>query len=330
MLQLLRFQTIRQMRSFSTVRMIDIRDNLDSWKSKLNDAGVGDIDFNLKCIVAHVIKKNFSTVNKYEDVQMSQDQYKEFERLVECRIARMPLQYILGEWDFMDMTLKMQPTVFIPRPETEEFVRLLLEKFDNEKPFNLLEVGCGCGAISLAILHRMKNATCIALERSAIATKLALENAKLQNLANRFSVYLHTTTKESLVPEELKNSKFDIVISNPPYVKNSEFPMLQPEVKVYENSNALLGGTDGLHVARSVCDVASNHLVPGGKLWMELGSSHPPLVQTIINSQYEGRLEYLRGYKDQYKQERFVEIQKVIDFSRILEDDQLRFTYTSF
>ncbi|XP_055851655.1 MTRF1L release factor glutamine methyltransferase [Episyrphus balteatus] len=330
MFKLFKLQTVRQMRTFSTARMVDIRDSLDSWKSKLNEAGVGDIDFNLKCIVAHVIKKNFSTVNKYEDVQMSEDEYKEFERLVECRIARMPLQYILGEWDFMDMTLKMQPTVFIPRPETEEFVRLLLEKFDKEKPFTLLEVGCGCGAISLAILHRMKNATSVALERSAIATKLAIENAKLQNLDDRFTAYLHTTTKEALVPEELKNSKFDFVISNPPYVKNSEFPLLQPEVKVYENSNALIGGQDGLHVARSVCDVASNHLVTGGKLWMELGSSHPPLVQTIINTQYEGRLQYLNGYKDQYKQERFVEIAKVYDFSRTLEEDQLQFTYTSF
>ncbi|XP_055906662.1 MTRF1L release factor glutamine methyltransferase [Eupeodes corollae] len=330
MFKLLKLQTLRQIRTFSKARVVNIRNNLDTWKSKLNEAGVGDIDFNLKCIVAHVTKKNFNTVPIYEDVQMSEDEYKEFERLVECRIARMPLQYILGEWDFMDMTLKMQPTVFIPRPETEEFVRLLLEKFDNEKPFTLLEVGCGCGAISLAILHRMKNAECIALERSAIATKLALENAKLQNLDHRFSVYLHTTTKESLVPEELKDSKFDIVISNPPYVKNSEFALLQPEVKVYENSNALIGGQDGLHVARSVCDVASNHLVPGGKLWMELGSSHPPLVQTIINTQYEGKLQYLNGYKDQYKQERFVEIMKVNDFSRTIEEDRLQFTYTSF
>lgn len=79
----------------------------------------------------------------------------------------------------------------------------------------------------------------------------------------------------------------------------------------YENFNALDGGPDGLRVARLILDLACIHLHPDGKLWMELGSDHPPLVKTIIAMQYEDRLRYIAGHKDQYDRERFVEIMKI-------------------
>lgn len=79
----------------------------------------------------------------------------------------------------------------------------------------------------------------------------------------------------------------------------------------FENLNALDGGPDGLRIARLVLDCACVHLKSGGKLWLELGSEHPPLVKTIINLQYEGRLRFINSYLDQYKRDRFVEIEKV-------------------
>lgn len=81
-------------------------------------------------------------------------------------------------------------------------------------------------------------------------------------------------------------------------------------ISSYENLNALDGGPDGLRVARLVFNLACEHLRPGGKMWLELGEDHPPLVQTIMETQYEGRLRYIAGYKDQYKRNRFVEIEK--------------------
>lgn len=79
----------------------------------------------------------------------------------------------------------------------------------------------------------------------------------------------------------------------------------------YENLNALDGGPDGLRIARLVFDCACKHLRPGGKLWLELGNDHPVLVKTIMNLQYENRLRFIEGYKDQYKRDRFVQIEKV-------------------
>ncbi|XP_023304938.2 MTRF1L release factor glutamine methyltransferase [Lucilia cuprina] len=293
-------------------QLIDVTKALEGWDNKLKEAGVGDIEFNLKCLVAHVLKRKFNTLPNYNNVQFNGKQLKEFERLCEARCARMPLQHILGEWDFMDITLKTAPTVFIPRPETEEFVAKVIDVYRNvQEPIDMLEVGCGSGAMSLAILHALPNVKCTGVERSKAATALAWENAKYLKLHDRFKIFNHTTAENDYLPKELEGRKFDVIISNPPYVKTEEFALLQPEVKLYENLNALDGGPDGLRIARLVFDCACEHLKSGGKLWLELGSEHPPLVKTIMNLQYEGRLRFVSSFMDQYQRDRFVEIEKV-------------------
>lgn len=88
-------------------------------------------------------------------VKLSKSQCEHFERLCECRMARMPVQYIIGEWDFCEMVLKMTPPVFIPRPETEELVELILQQCDDAIGMRFMEIGCGSGAISLALLNAL-------------------------------------------------------------------------------------------------------------------------------------------------------------------------------
>ncbi|XP_067625480.1 MTRF1L release factor glutamine methyltransferase [Eurosta solidaginis] len=291
---------------------IEITKALENWPEKLRKAGVGGIDFNLKCFVAHVLKRKFNTLKNYNDLRFTERQLQEFERLCEARCARMPLQYILGEWDFLDLTLKMSPSVFIPRPETEEFVTKIIEAYrDVKQPINMFEFGCGSGAMSLSILHALPNVRSTAIDCGSAATGLARENAKILGLDNRFTVYHHTMEEDRYVPGELINETYDLIIGNPPYVKSEEFPLLQPEVIIYENLKALDGGPDGLRVARLVFNFACENLRPGGKLWLELGEDHPPMVQTIMETRYEGCLRFIAGYKDQCKRNRFVEIEKI-------------------
>lgn len=102
-----------------------------------------DVDFQLRTLAA---KKT---------LVLTEAQLARFEQLCECRAARMPIQYIIGEWDFCDLLLKMVPPVFIPRPETEELVELILQQFDSKFSTRFMEIGCGSGAISLALLHAL-------------------------------------------------------------------------------------------------------------------------------------------------------------------------------
>lgn len=92
---------------------------------------------------------------KTKQWKLTSAQIQRFEELCECRMARMPIQYIIGEWDFRDLTLEMKPPVFIPRPETEELVELILQQFDSKRAMRFLEIGCGSGAISLALLKSL-------------------------------------------------------------------------------------------------------------------------------------------------------------------------------
>lgn len=102
-----------------------------------------------------VLHFQLKTATSKKTLVLNEEQLARFEQLCECRAARMPIQYIIGEWDFCDLVLKMIPPVFIPRPETEELVELILQQFDSKQSMRFMEIGCGSGAISLALLHAL-------------------------------------------------------------------------------------------------------------------------------------------------------------------------------
>lgn len=102
-----------------------------------------------------ILHFQLETATSEKTFVLNKEQLARFEQLCECRAARMPIQYIIGEWDFCDLVLKMIPPVFIPRPETEELVELILQQFDSKQSMRFMEIGCGSGAISLALLHAL-------------------------------------------------------------------------------------------------------------------------------------------------------------------------------
>lgn len=155
----------------------------------------------------------------------------------------MPVQYIIGEWDFRDIKLKLEPPIFIPRPETEQLVDLVLEKILNESTKStksIMEIGCGSGAISLAILHSSKNnnINIVAIDANPRACKLTRKNAQsLSLLDDRFEVINASLEKDGTIMNKtndevgyLNEAKFDLIVSNPPYIPTSTLFELQPEV----------------------------------------------------------------------------------------------------
>lgn len=151
---------------------------IDKWKQKFAEENITEIDTSIQHILEHVIEKEkvssskillqklvndifllfpqpLSELKSDQQITLTEAQLQRFEKLCECRMARMPVQYIIGEWDFCDLVLKMVPPVFIPRPETEELVELILQQCDDNLTMRFLEIGCGSGAISLALLHAL-------------------------------------------------------------------------------------------------------------------------------------------------------------------------------
>lgn len=165
--------------------------------------------------------------------------------MLQKRAEGIPLQYILQYVEFCSLRLKVIPGVFIPRPETELLVEEVLHYIDKRSnfsyPINLLDLGTGTGAVLLSLLKEIKDAYGIGIDKNSLALSLAKENAFLNNIDNAAFLEGDIFFPEKFVFSE----KFDIIVSNPPYIPNNEIKNLQREVK-YEPLLALNGGEDGL------------------------------------------------------------------------------------
>lgn len=283
-------------------------------------------------IIAHVLDLSGpGEVGNHQNSALNEAQMAKIEQLCQCRLARMPIQYIVREWDFRDLTLKMVPPVFIPRPETEELVELILQQMDTQRETLFLEIGCGTGAISLSLLkHAPKvrlivlfccqpglsfpllctQSSAIAIDQSRYACELTRENAETVGLHERLRIFKHKVVDD--LPAGLGGQQFDMIVSNPPYVPSVLIPTLDPEVKIYEDLRALDGGNDGLTVIKAILRIAGRHLAKDGVLWLEVDSTHPPIIEEFLSKHGELMgLRFLASYKDLFQKDRFVEIAKL-------------------
>jgi release factor glutamine methyltransferase len=234
-----------------------------------------------------------------------------FERMTARRLAREPVQYILGEWDFRELTLALRPPVLIPRPETEELVGHVLQAHGGGgcAPLRLLDVGCGSGAIGLALLHALPRATCEAIDVCDVATALASENAERCGVDARYRASLVPGGVRAYAPAA---ADFDVVVSNPPYIPADDMAALEAEVAAHEDERALCGGVDGLDVVRDVLAACPALLRPSGPcaVWLEVDTSHPPLIDEWLRQPAQAalRLQVVRARDDLYGRPRFVEL----------------------
>jgi release factor glutamine methyltransferase len=180
--------------------------------------------------------------------------------LVERRVAREPLAYILGEWGFRRLDLKVDERALIPRPETEVVVERCLDFLRAVPEPRVLDVGVGSGAIALAIADEHRGAEVLAVDSSPDALALARENL------SRASVNGRVRLVEGNLLSDVRGP-FDLVVSNPPYVSPEEYETLQPEIRLYEPYRALVG----VGVGREVAAQARRLLRPGGRLVLECG-----------------------------------------------------------
>ncbi|XP_044182410.1 MTRF1L release factor glutamine methyltransferase-like isoform X1 [Acropora millepora] len=284
----------------------------NSWKQRLKENNIPEENLTVKFIIEHVLGKKRTWSWKVDDnvCVITEEEEEKLEHLFQQRLKRVPLQYVIGEWDFRNLTLEMRPPVFIPRPETEELVELVsrhhcLWSGGNEN-FSFLEVGCGSGAICLSILTEFPqaNSYCVAIDKSKDAIDLTRDNAKKCRVCDRISL-VHTDVR-SVLPK-LGPTKFDAVISNPPYVLEDDMLQLQPEISKYEDVEALCGGRDGLDVIKEILRLSAKILKPNGSVWLEVDSSHPDSVNQWILSQDLG-LKYCATFNDFANWPRFCHI----------------------
>lgn len=240
-----------------------------------------DETYNLDAEVLIMYVLNFDKVKLFtsNDYILKDFQINEYQNLIEKRAKGMPVKYITGKCEFMSLDFNVNINTLIPRPDTEILVESVIEKIKdknyNEK-IKIIDIGTGSGAISVSIAYYCKNTLITAVDISRKALDIAIENAKINN------VYEKIEFIESDLFKNVKYNNYDIIVSNPPYIKTDEIKTLMPSVKDYEPVSALDGGKDGLYFYRKICKNAKNYLKHGGMIFFEIGYDEAKDVYKIM------------------------------------------------
>jgi release factor glutamine methyltransferase len=244
---------------------VNIAEALKSCSRELARSDVPNAQQDAFQLVTHVTGKDKTFLIAHPEFELSAEQEIKLSRLTLRRVAREPLQYIVGWQDFYRLRFEVTPDVLIPRPETEILVERAI-KFLSDRPSpRFCEIGVGSGCISISVLHEVRTASAIACDVSERALAVARCNAERNDVANRIELIISDLFTS--VPQE----KFDAILSNPPYVPEVDFGALQPEVRGHEPTIALTSGPEGLDIIRRLVDEAPSHLKTGGILLFEMG-----------------------------------------------------------
>ena len=232
------------------------------------------------------------------DKPLTEDELSSFKKIIQRRVNREPLQYITGIQEFWSLDFKVAPGVLIPRQETEVLVEEVLKSAGCKakdvknitksatgsnaltsapKPL-ILDLCTGCGCIAVSLAKELTGSTIYATDNSAVALEIARQNSERHDVKDRITFM----SGDLFQPLENFESKFDFIVSNPPYVKRSDLEGLEPEVNVFEPVSALDGGEDGLDAIKSIIDEAPKYLKSNGRLLLEIAFDQAKNVKAHI------------------------------------------------
>lgn len=246
-------------------------------------------------LLCHATGKNQQQLIADMEHYASEAVCSEMESAVERILAGEPLAYVLGEWDFFGMTLQVNKNVLIPRDDTCAVTELAINKaLDLDPGSRILDLCTGSGCIGLAIAHRVKDARVTLADISKNAISVAKKNISAQKLLGRVTC----VSADALSQPPQLLGKFDLIVSNPPYITTQEMTELPVSVKDHEPHLALHGGEDGLKFYRSIAKNYQKALKPGGYLCFEFGMGQGDAVCRILEENGYTILERSRDYND--------------------------------
>lgn len=230
--------------------------------------------FESQLLMQHVLNVNRAWLIAHALDSVQEDVYKKFDALLKRRLNGEPIAYILGYREFFGLPIKVSTDTLIPRPETEILVEIALDKMSAKLSLHTLDLGTGSGAIALAIAKHRQNAQITAVDASQAALAIAIENARLLNIKN---VHFEISNWFSA----LNNQKFDVIVSNPPYIEATDAHLKQGDLR-FEPLSALASGADGLQDIRTIISQAPQHLNPHGWLLLEHGYNQAEQVAALL------------------------------------------------
>jgi len=257
------------------------RNLLQAWqdaRSRLEAAGVPGPVIDARVLVEAACGVTRADIVGDPHRELSAGQVERLDAYLERRIRREPVSHILGRKGFWNIMLGVTADVLTPRPETEVIVDHALRLFPEGRPFRILDLGVGSGAILLAILAERPAARGLGIDVSEEALAVARDNAARLGLADRIALLRGDWSGG------LAGSEFDLVVSNPPYIASPVIETLDPEVRDYEPRIALDGGPDGLDAYRHLAPEILRMLRPGGRFLVEIGYDQRAAAESLFRA----------------------------------------------
>ncbi len=243
-------------------------------KKQLQTAGIEDFVFESKQIIKHVTGySNAQILTKYTQ-PLTQFQQDNLTVIIKQRLIRYPLQYIIGKWNFFGREFFVGPGVLIPRSDTETLIDVCLETVSKKENPRVLDLCAGTGCIGITIKGECSKAEVTLVEKFDEALSYTNKNALHNNLDVKI-------VKGDVLKTEGAEGLYDLIVSNPPYINNSDMKNLQPEV-TFEPATALEGGSDGLDFYRYIAREYKMHLAKDGVMAFEVGINQAKLVADIM------------------------------------------------
>ena len=230
-----------------------------------------------RLLLQHVLNVSRAWLISHEKDSLSGGQQAALDALIQRRLNGEPIAYILGFREFYGLLLKTTPATLIPRPDTETLVEAALAKIPQDENFNILDLGTGTGAVALAIASQRPQANVTGVDASKAALEVAIENTQSLNIKNVRLI-------QSDWFAELPNEKFDVIVSNPPYIAENNEHLTQGDLR-FEPITALASGQDGLDDIRKIIQAAPQYLNSKGWLMLEHGYDQAEKVAELLKQQ---------------------------------------------
>jgi release factor glutamine methyltransferase len=258
--------------------MPEVRRLLEEAAKRLDAAGIDRPVFEAQLLLGVALGLTRLDVLRGPGSPVTDVQRLRFKKLVDQRVARVPLAYLRGTQEFYGLEFEVSPDVLVPRPETELLVEYAVEALSGQPGATLVDVGTGSGCIAVVASVHLPNARAIAIDRSGEALKVALRNAHRHGMAARIQFVCGDML------DAIRGAHAEMIVSNPPYIPSKEVDQLQPEVRDHEPRLALDGGTTGLDFHTRLIAGARRVLKPGGWIGIEVAMGQAPTVLELLTN----------------------------------------------
>ena len=269
---------------------MEILDLINSGSIQLKKNGINTHRLDSEILLAKILKRQREELLINLDQRASLQTIKGFKKLIDRRSFKEPIAYILKEKEFWSKMFFVDKNTLIPRPETELMVEKIVSIFKN-KDIKILDIGTGTGCILISILSELNKSRGVGIDISQKAIKIAIKNLIKHKLTDQAKFYKRSFT-------EFYGSKFDLIVSNPPYIKKKDIKNLDDDIKKFEPKLALDGGNDGLDVIKKVIYKSRSILKLNGMLALEIGNKQHKKVSKILrNNGFKTRF-LVKDYKN--------------------------------